>query len=170
MTLEPALKFGAPSNFSTNFTIDDSRPALAGRRSSLSYVSYWDAPRRQQNQDRLPHRPAHDEGAARYAPGSPIFPRTWDWRAKDDGSDQLCRSAVAPRRSADGAVGFGVHCGWHANEVPSVSILAEPLIQKRLRLASSLRPLRHCADSARSYGPFATGNDDRSCARRGLYR
>lgn len=39
MTLEPALKFGAPSNFSTNFTIDDSKPALAGRRSSLSYVS-----------------------------------------------------------------------------------------------------------------------------------
>lgn len=47
MTLEPALKFGAPSNFSTNFTIGGSRPALAGRRSSLSYVSYWDAPRRQ---------------------------------------------------------------------------------------------------------------------------
>ena len=44
------------------------------------------------------------------------------------------------------------------------------LSQKRLRLASSLRHLRYCADSARSSGPFATGNDDRSCARRGLYR
>lgn len=60
--------------------------------------------------------------------------------------------------SADGAVGFGVHGGWHANEMSSVRILAGPLIEKRLRLASSLRHLRHCADSARSSGPFATGN------------
>lgn len=72
--------------------------------------------------------------------------------------------------SADGAVGFGVHGGWHANEMSSVGILAGPLIEKRLRLASSLRHLRHCADSARCSGPFVTGNDDRSCARRDLYR
>lgn len=87
---------------------------------------------------------------------------------RSDGLDPF--GLVGRTWSADGAVGFGVHGGWHANEMSSVGILAGPLIEKRLGLASSLRHLRHCADSARSSGPFATGNDDRSCPRRGLYR
>lgn len=87
---------------------------------------------------------------------------------RSDGLDPF--GVMGRTLSADGAVGFGVHGGWHANEMSSVGILAGPLIEKRLRLASSLRHLRHCADSARSSGPFATGNDDRSCARRDLHR
>lgn len=87
---------------------------------------------------------------------------------RSDGLDPF--GVMGRTLSADGAVGFGVHGGWHANEMSSVGILAGPLIEKRLRLASSLRHLRHCADRARSSGPFATGNDDRSCARRDLYR
>lgn len=62
---------------------------------------------------------------------------------RSDGLDPF--GVMGRTLSADGAVGFGVHGGWHANEMSSVGILAGPLIEKRLRLASSLRHLRHCA-------------------------
>lgn len=48
---------------------------------------------------------------------------------RSDGLDPF--GVMGRTLSADGAVGFGVHGGWHANEMSSVGILAGPLIEKR---------------------------------------
>ncbi|MET4222456.1 hypothetical protein ABIB00_007693 [Bradyrhizobium sp. LB14.3] len=83
---------------------------------------------------------------------SPTMPDRADilFSFRSDGLDPF--GLMGRTWSADGAVGFGVHGGWHANEMSWVGILAGPLIERRFPLASSLRHLPHCADSARPSG------------------